>query len=166
MKKLSLLALLVVLMGLEAQAQLKIAYTNPELILSNLPEVEAIDKEIGMLLAEKDSLLAIKAQSYQNQIDNLTSQSLSQSELTAKADSISQEFEAERQKSINEVQQKQVSLLQPVEEKVFETIKIVADSLGLDLVLNEGSINGGAFIFYASEEQIDITELVIEKIKK
>lgn len=166
MKKISLLALLILLIGIDAQAQLKVGYTNPELILSELPEVEAIDKEIAVLLAEKDSLLAIQFQAFQQQIDMLPSQNLSETKLNLKADSISQEFQALRQRSINEVQQKQISLLQPVEEKVFATIRAVADSLGLDLVLNEGSINGGAFIFYASDEQIDITEMVIEKIKK
>ncbi len=77
-----------------------------------------------------------------------------------------QDFEEERQKSLNEVQQRQITLLRPIENKVFDTIKTVADSLGLDLVLNEGSVNAGAFIFYASDDQMNITELVLEKLKQ
>ena len=166
MKKLPILALLLMFIGIEARAQVKIGYTNPETILSNLAEVQAIDKEVGLMLANKDSLLAIKAEMYQSEMDELLNQNLPQREIEAKGDSIRNEFEAERQKSINEVQQKQSALLRPVEEKVFKTIQIVADSLGLNLVLNKGSINGGAFIFYASDDQIDITEMVIEKLKK
>jgi len=166
MKKLSLIVLLFMLVGLEAQAQLKIGYTNPDLILSNMPEVLAIDQEIGALLAQKDTLLAERAAFYQTQIDNMVGKNLSQGQMAAKRDSISNEFENERLSNINEVQQRQNQLLQPIEEKVFETIKIVSDSLGLDLVLNEGSINGDSFIFYVSEDQIDITEMVIEKLKK
>lgn len=166
MKKLPILALLLMFIGIEAKAQVKIGYTNPETILSNLAEVQAIDKEVGLLLANKDSLLAIKAEMYQNEMDELLNRNFPQREIEAKGDSIRNEFEAERQKSINEVQQKQSSLLRPVEAKVFQTIQIVADSLGLDLILNEGSVNGGAFIFYASDDQIDITEMVIEKFKK
>lgn len=166
MKKLPILALLLMFIGIEAKAQVKIGYTNPEMILSNLAEVKAIETDMKLLLANKDSLLAIKAEMYQNEMNELVAKKLPTAELEAKIDSIRNEFEAERQKSYNELQQKQLASLRPIEEKVFETIQIVADSLGLDLVLNEGSINGGAFIFYASEDQIDITEMVIEKLKK
>jgi outer membrane protein len=171
MKKLTVLTVFLILFSISANAQVKIGYTNPEVILSQLPEVQAIDREIGVLLQEKDSLLAIQAIALQKEFDDynagkdamtLEQRQLKEQELIQK----NQDFEDERQKSLNEVQQRQLTLLQPIENKVFSTIQSVADSLGLDLVLNEGSVNSGAFIFYAAEDQQNITELVLEKLKQ
>ena len=171
MKKIALIALFLIFLSFEAQSQIKIGYTNPEVILSQLPEVQAIDNEIGQLLQRKDSLLAIQAVALQKEFDDysaakevltLEQRQQREQELIQK----NQDFEDERQKSLNEVQQRQITLLQPIENKVFATIKTVADSLGLDLVLNEGSVNAGAFIFYASDDQMNITELVLEKLKQ
>jgi outer membrane protein len=164
MMKKSLLVLLFMVIGLSAQAQLKVGYTNPELILSKLPEVKAIDQEIGQMLAKKDTLIEKIGLEYQKELDVFIAQNLSNSDLTAKADSLNQEFENARLRNLNEVQQKQDMLLEPIQRKVFQVIDEVADSLGLDLVLNEGAMSGAAFIFYASEDQIDITDMVIEKI--
>ncbi len=171
MKKLTLIALFLMFFSFDAQSQLKIGYTNPEVILSQLPEVQVIDTEIGLLLQRKDSLLAIQAVVLQKEFDDynaakevltLEQRQVREQDLIQK----NQDFEEERQKSLNEVQQRQITLLQPIENKVFDTIKTVADSLGLDLVLNEGSVNAGAFIFYASDDQMNITELVLEKLKQ
>ncbi|MEP1150116.1 MAG: OmpH family outer membrane protein [Balneola sp.] len=171
MKKLPILILLLMFVGLEAKAQVKIGYTNPQTILSQLPEVNDIDVEISLLLDKKDSLLAISAQSLQKEFDdyNASKNTLSQEQRQAREQALlekNQEFEEERQSSLNEVQQRQIALLQPIEAKVYETIKSVADSLGLDMVLNQGSVNGGAFIFYASDDQVNITEMVLEKLKQ
>ncbi|MEQ9090158.1 MAG: OmpH family outer membrane protein [Balneola sp.] len=170
MKKLSVLALFLMLFSFQAEAQVKIGYTNPEVILSQLPEVQSINQEIGDLLERKDSLLAIQALALQKELEDysaakdvmtLEQRQQKEQDLIEK----NKDFEEERQKSLNEVQQRQITLLQPIENKVYAAIKTVADSLGLDLVLNEGSMNS-AFIFYASDEQMNITELVLEKLKQ
>lgn len=171
MKKITLIALFLLFAGIDASAQLKIGYTNPELILSQLPEIQEINQEIGLLYQEKDSLLAAKAVVLQKEFDDYNSikDGLTQAERQQREQVLvqkNQDFEQERQQSLNEVQQRQVALLQPLEQKVFDEIKNVADSLGLDLVLNEGSANGGSFIFYASEEQVNITEMVLENLKQ
>lgn len=68
MKKLSVLALFLMLFSFQAEAQVKIGYTNPEVILSQLPEVESIQQEIGDMLERKDSLLAIQALALQKSL--------------------------------------------------------------------------------------------------
>lgn len=167
----TILTLFLIVGTVDVSAQVKIGYTNPEVILSQLPEVQIVDQEIGRLLEKKDSLLAIIELELQNDFndynavkDNLTQQERQQRE--RKLLEKNQEFEDERQNSLNEVQQMQIKMIQPIEAKIFAEIKNVADSLGLDLILNEGSVNGGAFIFYASEKQINITEMVLENLKQ
>ena len=70
MKKLTVLTVFLILLSFDTKAQVKIGYTNPEVILSQLPEVQAIDKEIGILLQKKDSLLAIQAIALQKEFDD------------------------------------------------------------------------------------------------
>ncbi len=171
MKRLSLIVLILGLFSVQGFSQLKIGYTNPEVILSQLPEVQQIDQQIGILLQEKDSLLAVKAvalqqefSQYEENRSNMTQaqRDEKEAELTQK----NQDFEKERQNSINEVQQRQLTLLRPLQQKVYAEIENVADSLGLDLVLNQGSVNGGTIIFYASEDQQDITQQVLNNLKQ
>ena len=69
MKKLTVLTVFLILLSFDTKAQVKIGYTNPEVILSQLPEVQAIDKEIGILLQKKDSLLAIQAIARKKEFD-------------------------------------------------------------------------------------------------
>ncbi|MEO9887204.1 MAG: OmpH family outer membrane protein [Balneola sp.] len=171
MKKLPIIALFILMASFEVTAQLKIGYTNPEVILSQLPEVQEIDAEITLLLERKDSLLAIKAIPLQKEFNDYDAEkeNLSPDQRRIREQALlekNQAFEQERQNSLNEVQQRQIALLRPVENKIYAEIRKVANTLGLDMVLNEGSVNGGAVIFYASEDQINITEMVLENLKK
>lgn len=170
MKKLLSLALFFALFSVDGFGQVKIGYTNPEVIISQLPETQRIQQDINALLAEKDSLLAVKAVALQKEFDEYEQQRTSMTQtqrqqreqvLLAKND----EFEQDRQNSLTEVQQRQQSLLRPLQAKVFAEIEKVAKSLGLDVVLNQGSTNGGAIIFYAADNQQDITEQVIKNLK-
>ncbi len=171
MKKRLAIGLLFVLSTLQVSAQVKIGYTNPEEILAQLPEVQQIDREISELLATKDSLLAIKANALQKELDDyeaveaqLSQEQKQQREqdLLAKND----QFEKDRQQSLNEVQQRQLALITPVRTRVFSAISEVARSLELDLVINKRSANGEGILFYMSKDQTDITDLVIEKLKQ
>lgn len=171
MKKLLSLALFVALFSVNGFGQVKVGYTNPEVIISQLPETVEIQRSINVLLAEKDSLLAVKAVALQKEFDQYDSEkaAMTQTQRQQKEQALmakNDEFEEDRQKSLNEVQQKQQSLLRPLQAKVFAEIENVAKSLGLDLVLNQGSTSGGAIIFYADDSQIDITERVINNLIK
>ena len=170
MKKLLSLALFVALFSVDGFGQIKIGYTNPEVIISQLPETQQIQQNINALLVQKDSLLAVKAVALQKEFDDYEAQkvNLTQTERQQKEQALlakNDEFEQDRQNSLTEVQQRQQSLLRPLQGKVFAEIENVAKSLGLDVVLNQGSSSGGAIIFYASEDQQDITEQVIENLK-
>ncbi len=171
MKKLLLLTLFILVGAIQVNAQVKVGYTNPEVILSRMPEIQEIDQQIGQMLTEKDSLLAIKAADLQKMIEDYEAakNSMSAEARLAREQQLIEknaEFEQERENSLNEVQQKQLALINPVKARVFEAIQAVADELGLDMVLNEGSVNGGAIIFYADDAQKNITELVLEKLKQ
>lgn len=170
MKKIIALTFFALFISFSVHAQLKIGYTNPEFILAQLDETRDVNEQITSMIAEKDSLLAIEAGKIQQDLEAYEAQkaNLSLEEQEAQEESLLQrdeDFRNMRQQSLNEVQQRRIALLAPIENRIFQTIDEVAKSLELDLVLNEGSLNSGAIIFYASENQINITEQVLEKLK-
>ena len=74
------------------------------------------------------------------------------------------ELEAERESYLNEIRQRRVTLLQPVNTKLENAIKAVADSLNIDLVLNEATSYGDTIISYSGFGSINISSLVLERI--
>lgn len=154
----------------ECVAQLKIGYTNPLRILNELPEVIEIDKTIENFIIEKNSELADKATNlqqifsdYENNMSAMSQQQRTQRE--EELLELNEQFEAERTKMMNEVQQKRNELLQPVIERMNKAMAEVAEELGLDLILNDGTSTGDAIIFYASDEKLDVTERIVNKLK-
>ena len=151
-------------------AQVKIGYANPQAILDSLPEVRAIEDQIIALLEAKDADLSIKADSLQLMIDTYeqikgTLNDQARQSREAQILQKEQEFNAARESSLSEVQQRQNALLAPVRAKIAEAIKSVADEMGLDMVLNEETSQRSIIIFYSSDSSFNITEKVLEKLK-
>lgn len=172
MKKLIAAALLLVsFVSVDAYAQLKIGFTNPAKILDQLPEVEEIEQEINALIIEKDEELASNAQNlqkifsdYESSAGNLSEQerSVREQELME----LNNQFEAERNKMLEEVRQKRNELMQPVIQKMNKAMAQVATEMQLDLILNEGTSTGDMIIFYANDDKLDVTTQIVEKIKQ
>ena len=169
MRKLLLSTLLVLGLALPLTAQVKVGYMNPNAVLAQLPEVSDIYQQIEALVASRDQELTNKStqlqqdiNTYDQQRTNLTpdEQATRENELLAR----NQDLEEERENYLNEIRQRRATLLQPVIEKMDAAVKEVADGLGLDLVLNEGTSYGDAIIFYSGENGINITEQVLAKV--
>lgn len=170
LKTITTLSLLIAF-SVTAHAQLKIGYTNPLRILSQMPEVEAVDKEITELVKERDYELTTKADRIQQQFEefeqNRAGMTESRQRVVMESLRASNEaFEEERMNYMAEVRQKREELMQPVLDKLDAAIKQASEELGLDLVLNEGTTNGDLIVFFASGEQLDITNKVIEVLNR
>ncbi|MEX0844803.1 MAG: OmpH family outer membrane protein [Balneolaceae bacterium] len=153
-----------------AFAQVKIGYTNPARILSELPEVEEVDKQIEALITEKDQELAQKATDLQQIFTDYETGmgNLSEDERSSREEELmqlNQQFEADRENMMNEIRERRNELMEPIIEKMNVAMEEVAEEMGLDLILNEGTSYGDAIIFYASGEELNITNKIIEKIK-
>ncbi len=170
-KKTIAIILFVGLFGLQdAFAQVKIGYTNPARVLSQLPEVEKIDQQVQKLIQERDQELAEKATSlqqvftdYENTMGNLSQQERSTREQELME--MNEQFEQDRETMMNEIRQKRSELMTPVIERMNTAMEEVAEEMGLDLVLNEGTSYGDSIIFYANNESLDITNKILEKLK-
>lgn len=154
-----------------AAAQTKIGYANPDVIMSQLPEVQSITEEIQKFLNQKDEMLRMKADSLQILFDEYEgiSATLSREAREQREQDLmarNQEFEELKDQALQEVQLRQNALIEPVQEKVTKAIADVAKELGLDLVLNDRTSEGSEIIFYAASNQPNITERVINKLKQ
>ncbi len=153
-----------------AMAQIKVGYANPDLILSQMPEIQEISADIEKFAAEKDAQLQPKADSLQILIEEYEAvyATLSASAREARETQLLQkndEFEELRRRVIEEVQLRTEALFSPIELKVNKAIEEVANELGLDLVLRHKTSGGSDIIFFAADDQPNINERVLNKLK-
>jgi outer membrane protein len=170
MKKYYTAVLLIALISISANAQIKIGYMNPAEVLSQLDQVATIDQEIEKLVETRDADLIAK--STQLQQDFATYQE-GMSVLSAEARAAKEQelldrntdLEQERETYLNEIRQKRLQMMAPILEEMDNAIKSVATKMGLDLVLNESTSYGDAIVFYSNEERLNITQQVIDLLK-
>jgi Skp family chaperone for outer membrane proteins len=165
MKKLSLLGLLFIFIGLEAQAQVNIGYTSFDELFVESPQYESLANEISISVAELDTLTKQRLKYYQDLAVGFQVQNLTQNQFQSKVDSLEKLFQGEIKAESKKLEDKRRALTLGLENKIQSAINTVSDSLGLDLVFNIGSLNSGLFIPYKSEDQVDITEMVLNKLK-
>jgi outer membrane protein len=154
----------------ELMAQVKIGYANPGRILSALPEVEQVDQQIQTLITQSDQELEQKAsqlqQIFSDYEENMSS--MSEQERANREDELvelNDQFSQERETMMNRVRQRRAELMQPIIEKMNVAMEEVAQEMGLDLILNEGTSTGDLIVFYANSEQLNITDRIIEKLQ-
>jgi outer membrane protein len=150
-------------------AQVKIGYTNPARVLNELPAVAEVDEKINTLIDERDQELAAKATNLQQVFSNYEASmaTLSQDERSMREQELlelNQQFEQERETMMNEIRQTRNELMSPIIERMNTAMEEVAQDMDLDLVLNEGTSNGDAIIFFANSDRLDITDQIIEKL--
>lgn len=58
--------------------------------------------------------------------------------------------------------QRQLELMKPISEKIVATINVVAEEKGFDLVLDSQQ----GLIVYAKDEEMDITDLVLQRLNE
>lgn len=154
----------------DAIAQLKIGYANPSRVLSALPEVEEVDRQIQALIEESDEELASKATELQSIFTDYESNmnNLSEQERATREEELmemNQQFEQDRESMMNRVRQRRSELMAPIIEKMNTAMEEIASEMELDLILNEGTSSGDAIVFFANSEELNITNQIIERIQ-
>jgi outer membrane protein len=156
--------------GAIAQTSTKIGYTNLEYILSLLPDAKRIESELQtyekQLKAQMDSKVAEFEKKYveYDKGKGMMAEPVrldKEKELTNMQNSI-KEFEETAQSSL---QKKQVTLLEPVLEKIQKSIEKVAAANGFTYILSTHADYGGsAIILYAKNKEDDISNLVLKDL--
>jgi outer membrane protein len=150
------------------QAQVKIGYMNPSVVLAQLDEVAFVDQQIEQLVQDRDAELMAKANQLQQDFtayEEARSMLNEEARVTREEDLLArdQQLQEERENYFNEITQKRALMLQPIIEKMDQIMAEVAEEKGLDLILNEASSYGDAIVFFSSEE-LNITQEVLSRM--
>jgi outer membrane protein len=147
---------------------LKIGYTNPDYLISNMPEAKQIESDLKVHEQQLSSQLEAKSkdfqakyQEYQQNAQNMIPEVRAdkEQELQNLQQSI-QKFQQDAQMSL---QRKSGELLQPVYEKIQTAIDEVAKANGYTHIFNPQLDVGVSILLYAREED-DISDLVLKQL--
>ena len=154
----------------QAFAQLKIGYVNSNRVLATYKEAQDVRKQLQDLNAEWEQ----EAKEMQKQIQELQEQLESQSLL------LSEERKQQKQQEVQnlylkyqqflqdkwgpqgEAVKKEEELLKPVVEKINAAIKKIGEAENFNYIFDTVAAN----ILYASDDQPDLTERLIEELNR
>lgn len=167
MKKFILFALLVI--PSTSFAQLKIGYIDSNAIMDQLPDVQDARQRLDALIQEWQAELNRLESEWKAKYDDYEKRKLIMSEQTraeteselVKLENQIAEYREKKFGTNGELFQKQDELMKPVQNKVFNAIKEVAQEEDLDFVFDR---SGDIMILYA-KEKYDITAKVLAKLK-
>ncbi len=169
MKKLLIILFSILAVSSSIKAQLKIGYVDSEAIMKQLPDAQDAQKKIDAFIQEWQEEIAKmesewkkKYKEYENRKLIMSNQKRAEveKELVALEDKV-QEFKQKKFGVNGELFQKQEELMKPIQNKIFNAIKEVAEENDLDFVFDRS----GDLIFLYAKEEYDITPLVMEKLQ-
>lgn len=168
MKKLIILSFLLFTASLSF-AQLKIGYIDSDSIMDNLPDVQDSRQKLDILIQEWQTELTKMENEWKTKYDDyekrkliMTDQTRSETEATlVQLENQVAQFREKKFGTNGELFQKQDELMKPVQNKIFNALKEVAEQEDLDFVFDR---SGDIMILYA-KEKYDLTSKVLEKLK-
>ena len=167
-----LLAFILVGFNTTQAQQAEIGYVDPQQILTQMPEMKAVQQRIQNFIADKQAELQEQQQEFQAAVEEYQQQMtvLSGDAKAAQEEELGQmqaELRQAQRQAQQEIRQKQQELVSPLIESINQAIEEVAAEMGLDYVLNTTTSQGDVIILYASEtakQQYDITDEVMDKL--
>ncbi|AGA76929.1 OmpH family outer membrane protein [Echinicola vietnamensis] len=151
----------------KAQQDIKIGYTNVEVLMSLMPEMQQIDadmqdygKQLQTNVQTKTQNFQREVQSYQQAMQTMTEEARAtkEQELTKMRDEVAK-YEQDAQVSY---QRKLSELLEPVQTKVFNAINAVAAEHNYTHIFSETA--GQSPVLLYTKEADKFTELVATKL--
>ena len=151
------------------KAQLKIGYVDSDTIMDKLPDAQDAQQKLDALIKEWQEELNKLERSWKEKYEDYEKRKLIMSDQTrAEAEAelvkLEENMNNYRQKKFGvngELFQKQDEIMKPVQNRVFDAIKQVAEDEELDFVFDRS----GDVLFLYAREKYDITNLVLEKLK-
>ena len=168
----SILATLVLLIAVSTSgmAQIKIGYTNIELVLAYMPEAKQVEQTLGTYQKKFAEQMQVKQQYAQSKLQEYmekkeanqlspTDDENRQKELQA----LDQEIQKYAAESEQKLLQKREEMLLPVLEKLQDKIDKVAKDNSYTYILNQTTSTGVSTILFGPEEN-DITEKLMTEL--
>lgn len=158
-------------MNTPSYGQLKIGYMSTQEVLSELPQRSEVEQKLNSYIESRRGDLEERITSFQQEVanyqqnqENMSEQEIQQREQElAEQEASVQEFQQNLQAQI---QEQRAKLLEPLYTAMDQAIAEVAESNDLDFVLNQTTNNGEQVIYYSADQQMDITQDVIQQVKE
>lgn len=158
-----------VLGGAAVSQDLKVGYMNPQEVLNQLPERADIEQKLNELVQEKRAELSERTSNFQQAVASYqeNSASMSEAQRSQREEELATQEEELRefQQSIQqEIQQRRSELMAPIYNRMDRAINAIAENMDLDFVLNEATGFGETIIYYSSEQRLNITQQVLNRM--
>ncbi|WP_373493980.1 OmpH family outer membrane protein [Aquiflexum sp.] len=166
--KVILSAITLFCVGFVAQAQeLKIGYTNVELLMDLMPEMEQISADIQDYQSQLQTNIQTKAQDFQRKVQAYQQAAQTMTEEArgtkeAELQKLQQDLQKYEQDAQTSYQRKLGELLEPVQQKVFNAINAVAAENNYTHVFSEAAGNSPILLYTKDDDKF--TELVLTKL--
>lgn len=163
MKKV-LLSLLVLLMPFVAFSQdLKFGYIDAEQIMMAMPEISEIEKQMSDYNAQNTKYLQdmeteIKNEEAKYEQMKATATETMKADQEAKIQTLYQRYQTTVRTIQQDAQQKQATLLKPVQERLLKAIETVGAKNNFFMILDKNTI------LYKSAKAVDATDLVKKEL--
>ncbi|MFL5729006.1 MAG: OmpH family outer membrane protein [Cytophagaceae bacterium] len=158
-----------VIFSAEAQ-HLKIGYADPNYIMENLPDTKKIQSELQTYEKQLQNQLQTKYKDYQDKAAALDAGQNSMSQIVkddkrkelAYLEQSIKEFE---EKAQEELQKKQMALVDPLLDKIQKAIDAVAEEHAYTYIFSTAAQYGGSsIILYTKNKNENISDLVLKKM--
>ncbi|MEI7811298.1 MAG: OmpH family outer membrane protein [Ignavibacteria bacterium] len=152
-----------------ANSQPKIGYVDSDTIMDKLPDAQDAQQKLDAIIKDWQAELNRLEKDWKDKYDDYEKRKLIMSDQTRAENEgelvkLEEKMNDYRQKKFGtngELFQKQDELMKPVQNRVFDAIKKVAEEQGLDFVFDRS----GDVLFLYAKEKYDITNYVLEKLK-
>nr|WP_317191237.1 OmpH family outer membrane protein [Hymenobacter sp. BT523] len=151
----------------QAQAPLKIGYTDVQYVLSQMPESKQIESQLktyndqlAAQLKSKTTEFETKVKDYQQKSGTMTD--IVKADTEKSLQNLQQSIQEFQQSAQQSLQQKQQTLLKPALDKLQKNIDDVANENGFTYVFN--SDGGGSPLLLHAPKEGDISDLVLKKM--
>nr|WP_317196662.1 OmpH family outer membrane protein [Hymenobacter negativus] len=151
----------------QAQAPLKIGYTDVQYVLAQMPESKQIESDLKAYNTQLEAQLKSKYAEYQSkgeqyQKGEATMTDVVKADKQKELQSLQQSIQEFQRSAEQSLQQKQQTLLKPALDKLQKNIDAVADENGFTYVFN--SDTGGSPLLLHAPESGNISDLVLKKM--
>lgn len=161
-----------IVVGLIAHAQTasntqkKVGYANLEYIISQLPDMKAVEAEMKSTQAQLQSQIQSRQQQVQKQYQDFSAQAATLADTVrangqAKLERAFAELQQMQRDAQQTLQNKEKLFMAPLYLKVNKTIQEVAEENGFEIILTD-KVGGLDFLLFHSN-QFDISNLVLRK---
>lgn len=172
MKYFAIIIILLFGLTLSSTAQMRVGYMDPQVVLDNLPEKEAIERQLNRFLDGREAEFEERSIEFQNMLARFQQEApnLSEEETRRRQQELQvkdQELEEFQMRVQRELEQRQAELLGPILQEMNTIIESLAMEMNLDYVLNEATSEGEMILLFISDdgkERLDLTDKVISRM--